>query len=164
MPPILSRFPADTADVSIPVPRSSEESTRLSRSLPKIPSDWPSFLTNLLPSTSYSAMLSASSSLLLGSSLFSLRRATLLHRLVEILGSRGYSASADRGSSLLLLTCRLLLCSLHACARITSLSLLHRGHLVVAHVHQLPVLHVVCTRSGSRSRLLQLFRRLGFRY
>ena len=95
-------------------------------------------------------------SLLLGSSLFSLRSRKLLHRFVEVLGSRGDSASADRGSSLLLLTCRLLLCSLHACARITSLSLLHRVHLVVAHVHQPPVLHVVCTRSSSRSRLLSL--------
>ena len=93
-------------------------------------------------------------SLLLGSSLFSLRSRKLLHRLVEVLGSRGYSASADRGSPLLFLTCRLFLCSLHACARITSLSLLHWVHLVVAHVHQLPVLHVVRTRSSSRSRLL----------
>ena len=95
-------------------------------------------------------------SLLLGSSLFSLRSRKLLHSFVEVLGSRGYSASADRGSPLLFLTCRLFLCSLYACARITSLSLLHWVHLVVAHVHQLPVLHVVRTRSSSRSRLLSL--------
>ena len=44
-------------------------------------------------------------SLLLGSSLFSLRSGKLLHRFVEVLGSRSYSASADRGCSLLLLTC-----------------------------------------------------------
>ena len=44
-------------------------------------------------------------SLLLGSSLFSFRSRKLLHRFVEILGSRSYSASADRGCSLLLLTC-----------------------------------------------------------
>ena len=66
----------------------------------------------------------------------------------------GYSASAYRGSSLLLLTCRLFLCSLHSRAHIASLSLLNRVHLVVAHVHQLPVLHVVCTRSSSRTSLL----------
>ena len=95
-------------------------------------------------------------SLLLGSSLSSLWSRKLLHCLIEVLGSRGYSASADRGSSLLFLTCSLFLCSLHACARITSLSLLHRIHLVVTHVHQLPVLHVVRTRSSSRSRLLSL--------
>ena len=68
----------------------------------------------------------------------------------------GYSASADRGSSLLLLTCSLFLCSLHPCSRITGLNLLHRGHLVVTHVHQFPVLHVVCARSSSRTRLLSL--------
>ena len=95
-------------------------------------------------------------SLLLGSSLFSFRSRKLLHRFVEVLGSRSDSASVDRGSPLLLLTCRLFLCSLHACARITSLSLLHWVHLVVAHVHQFPVLHVVCARSSSRTRLLSL--------
>ena len=99
-------------------------------------------------------------SLLLCSSLFSLRSRKLLHRLVEILGSRSYSASADRSCSLLLLTCSLFLCSLHARAHIASLSLLHRVHLVVAHVHQLPVFHIVCTRSSSRTRLLRSLRLL----
>ena len=93
-------------------------------------------------------------SLLLGSSPASFWSRKLLHRLVEVLGSRGYSASADRGCSLPFLTFSLFLCSLHTCARIASLSLLHRVHLVVAHVHQPPVLHVVRTRSSSRSRLL----------
>ena len=94
-------------------------------------------------------------SLLLRSSPASFWSRKLLHRLVEVLGSRGYSASADRGSSLLLLTCRLFLCSLHARAHIASLILLHRVHLVVAHVHQLPVLHIVCTRSCCHTRLLR---------
>ena len=99
-------------------------------------------------------------SLLLGSSPASFWSRKLLHRLVEVLGSRGYSASADRGSSLLFLTCRLFLCSLHARAHIASLSLLHRVHLVVAHVHQLPVLHIVCTRSCCHTRLLRSLRLL----
>ena len=99
-------------------------------------------------------------SLLLGSSPASLRSRKLLHRFVEVLGSRGDSASADRCSSLLLLTCRLLLCSLHSRAHIASLSLLRRIHLVVTHVHQLPVLHIICTRSSSRTRLLRSLRLL----
>ena len=99
-------------------------------------------------------------SLLLGSSPASFRSRKLLHRLVEVIGSRSYSASADRGSSLLLLTCSLFLCSLHSRAHVASLSLLHRVHLVVAHVHQLPVLHIVCTRSSSRTRLLRSLRLL----
>ena len=95
-------------------------------------------------------------SLLSGSGLSGLWSRKLLHRLAEVPGSRGYPASADRGSSLLLLTCSLFLCSLHTCARIAGLSLLHRVHLAVAHVHQPPVLHVVRTGSSSRSRLLGL--------
>ena len=55
----------------------------------------------------------------------------LLHRLVEVLGSRVYSASADRCSSLLFLTCRLFLCSLHASTHIAGNYTLSRRKLTV---------------------------------